>query len=183
MAINKQLVTPEQFDDFIARPENNDQLFELIAGEIVEVPSNPYVSQISLLIGSIILTFVRKHKLGNVTGEAGGYMVGGERYAPDVGFVSIVKQQQLVKEGYNPHPPDLAVEVISSNSSSELNKLRVKITNYLAVGTVVWVVKPEEKEVEVHITGQTVTVYREDDTLSGGEVLPNFELPLSDIFD
>ena len=183
MAIGRQVITTEQFDVFINRPENADKLFELVAGEIVEVPSNPYVSQLSLLIGAFILTFVRKHKLGHVTGEAGGYMVSGERYAPDVGYISSVKQSQLVKEGYNPNPPDLAVEVISSNSSAELNKLRVKITNYHSVGTVVWVVKPDEKQIEVHIAGETVIVYGESDTLSGGDVLPGFEMPLSEIFE
>lgn len=183
MAIERQIVTTQQFETYINRPENADKLFELIAGEIVEVPSNPYVSQLSLLIGALILTFVRKHKLGHVTGEAGGYMIGGERYAPDVAYISSVKQPQLVKEGYNPNPPDLAVEVISSNSSAELNKLRVKITNYHAVGTVVWVVKPEDKQIEVHMAGKAVIVYGEDDTLSGGDVLPGFEMSLAEIFE
>lgn len=183
MAIGKQAVTPEQFEIFINHPNNVDKLFELIAGEIVEVPSNPYVSQLSLLIGSIILAFVRRHKLGHVTGEAGGYWVSGERYAPDVGYISFAKQHELAKQGYNPTPPDLAVEVISSNSSAELNQLRIKITNYLAVGTVVWVVKPEDKQIEVHQLGQPVVVYHESETLLGGDVLPNFELPLADIFE
>jgi len=183
MAIDRQVVTPEQFEVFVNHPNNVDKLFELIAGEIVEVPSNPYVSQLSLLIGSMILAFVRLHKLGHVTGEAGGYWVSGERYAPDVGFVSYAKQKELAKHGYNPNPPDLAVEVISSNSSAELNQLRIKITNYLAVGTVVWVVKPDEKQVEVHRLGHPVVVYHESDTLSGGDVLPNFEMRLTDLFE
>src|SRR5690606_22485094 len=131
----------EAFDQFVMLPENAEKLFEYIGGEIVEVPSNPYVSAIAMLIGSLILVFVREKKLGHVTGEAGGYMVAGERYAPDVAFISYVKQPQLVKQGYNPNPPDLAVEVVSSDRADELHMLRIKVTNYLAVGTVVWVVK------------------------------------------
>jgi len=183
MAIGKQLVTPEQFERFVDQPDNQDKRFELINGEIIKVPSNPYASQLALLIGSMILAFVRQHKLGHVTGEAGGYVVGTERYAPDVGYISYAKQEELAKSGYNPNPPDLAVEVISANTRAELNTLRLKITNYLAVDTVVWVVKPEEKQIEVHISGEPVSVYNVDETLSSGDVLPSFELTLSDIFD
>lgn len=139
----------EEFESFINLPENADKFFEFIGGELSEVPSNPYVSYIAALLLNAIMNYVLKHQLGYVTGEAGGYMVAGERYAPDVAFISYEKQATLPKVSYNPNPPDLAVEVVSSDSAAEMAKLRIKISNYLAVGTVVWLVQPERKHIEV----------------------------------
>ncbi|MEO1286779.1 MAG: Uma2 family endonuclease [Chloroflexota bacterium] len=182
MTIRDSFITVEEFEAFVNLPENADTLFELIAGEIIEVPSDPYVSQIALIIGAFIITFIKKHKLGHATGEAGGYMVSGERYAPDVAFISYEKQPEIAKSGYNPNPPDLAVEIISDGNTTEQKRLRVKLTNYLAAGTVVWVVDPEEKTVEVHQARIPVKVYREDDTVLGEPVLPEFKLKVADIF-
>ena len=180
MAINIQRYTVDEFEDFVNLPENEERLFEFIGGEIVEVPSNPYTSEISILIAGALLAFVRKHKLGHVTGEAGGYQVQGERYAPDVAFISNIKQPKVARGGYNPNPPDLAVEVVSPNDRKQ--KLTIKISNYLAAGTVVWVVYPDTKEVQVHAPGQTVQVLTTADTLDGGSVLPDFKLAVADIF-
>ncbi|MDQ7027843.1 MAG: Uma2 family endonuclease [Anaerolineae bacterium] len=180
MTINIRRVTVEEFENFANLPENEDRLFEFIGGEIIEVPSNPYTSEISILIAGALLTFVRKHKLGHVTGEAGGYQVQGERYAPDVAFISNVKQPKLARQGYNPNPPDLAVEVVSPSDRKQ--KLTIKISNYLAAGTVVWVVYPDTKEIQIHAPRQAVQVLTTDDMLNGGRVLPDFTLAVADIF-
>lgn len=182
MAARERYHTLEQFEMFIERPENMDKLFEFIGGEIVEVPSNPYVSKIAGIILTFINLYLFNNKIGDVTGEAGGYMVAGERYAPDVAFISYDKQIELTKEGYNPNPPDLAVEVISSNRAAELHRLRVKISNYLLEGTIVWVVNPEEQQVEVHAPGKTVRRFLDEDVLEIPELLPGFKLKVVDIF-
>lgn len=182
MTIQEQFYTVEQFEAFVQQPDNADKLFEFIGGEIVEVPSNPFVSKIAGLILTFFNLYLFDHPIGHITGEAGDYMVSGERYAPDVAFISLKKQPELAKEGYNPNPPDLAVEIISSNRTAERDQLRVKISNYLAVETVVWVVKPEQKQIEVHIHGQSVKIYREQDPIDGGDVLPGFTLTVSRIF-
>lgn len=182
MTIRDYINTSNDFEVFANLPENADKLFELIGGEIFEVPSNPYVSKLAARLILLIGIYLMENDSGHLTGEAGGYMVSGERYALDVAFISYEKQPELARSGYNPNPPDLAVEIISSNSVSELNNLRIKISNYLAVGTVVWVVKPEQKEVEVHESGQTVKFHLEKDTVSGGTVLPDFTLKVADIF-
>jgi Uma2 family endonuclease len=182
MTVQDHVYTAEEFEQFVNHPENIEKLFELIGGEIVEVPSNPYVSKIAGIILTFINLYLFDHKIGHVTGEAGGYIVAGERYAPDVAFISFVRQPELVKEGYNPNPPDLAVEVVSSSRADELHNLRIKVNNYLAVGTVVWVVKPDSQQVEVYVTGEPVKILRQDATIDGGDVLPGFQLKIADIF-
>lgn len=183
MVLEAQFMSVEEFEHFVDLPQNVDKTFEFIGGEIFEVPSNAYSSELAGEIFYLIKHHLKQNKIaGHVTGEAGGYKIGGERYAPDVAYMPNTKQAVLDKEGYNSTPPDLAVEVLSSDSKAELSKLRIKITNYLFVGTTVWVVKPEEREIEVHQTGRAVIIYRKDDTLDGGDVLPDFKMKLTDVF-
>jgi Uma2 family endonuclease len=180
MAINIKRYSVEDFEAFVNLPENADKFFEFIGGEIFEVPSNPYSSEISILVATAISNFVKPRKLGHVTGEAGGYMVYGERYAPDVAFISKEKQAKLARNGYNPNPPDLAVEVISPNDNQR--QTMIKVANYLSVGTVVWVVYPESKEVEVYAPSQAVRVLGINDSLDGASVLEGFNLAVHEIF-
>lgn len=173
-------LTVEEFDALALLPENADKVLEFIGGEIVEVPSNPYSSKLAMRTGRFIGAFVDDNDLGHVTGEAGGYWVSGERYAPDVAFISKARQPELVHEGYNPNAPDLAVEIVSPTDSER--KLRTKVTNYLAAGTLVWVIYPESKEVEVYAPGKPMQLFNVDGILDGGHVLPGFKLAVKDIF-
>jgi Uma2 family endonuclease len=183
MAVQIQRMTVEEFDVFTDLPENADRLFEFIGGEVVEVPSNAYASEIGVNIAFFIKLHLRQNNLpGHVTGEHGGYKVSGERYAPDVAYVSAERQPVLDKQGYNSIAPDLAVEVDFPSSVKSKENLMVKVANYLAAGTVVWVVFPERKEVEVYAPGQPVRIFGVDDTLDGGNVLPGFKLPVKDVF-
>ncbi|HLV34146.1 MAG TPA: Uma2 family endonuclease [Spirillospora sp.] len=176
--------TAEAFDQFIQQFHTGDEIYEFIGGEMVEVPSNPYASEIGGTIFFFFKLFVRENNIaGHVTPADGSYWVSGERYAPDVAYISQERQPEPVYKGYNPNPPDLAVEVISDETSSEeLNRLRWKITNYLAAGTVAWAVFPVSKRVEVYVPGQPVQILGIGDTLDGGTVLPGFKLPVREIF-
>ena len=182
-ALVKQKMSAEAFDRFAQLPENADRVLEFIGEEIFEVPSNAYVSMIAGLILTAINLYLRNNPIGYVTGEAGGYMVAGERYAPDVAFISYARQAELARTGYNPTAPELAVEVISDpENREEQRQLRMKLTGYLAAGVLVWVVNPEDQVVEVHQVGQSAHVVDATGTLTGGDVLPGFELPVKDIF-
>ncbi len=135
MTVGIEQVTVAEFDRFVEQPENADKLFEYIGGEIVEVPSNPYVSHIASRINRRLGNFVEDRDLGYITDGQGGYTVSGERYAPDVAYLA-KKNGPLAAKGYNPNPPDLAVEVLSSARDRDL--VRLKIANYLAAGTLTW---------------------------------------------
>lgn len=176
----KTRVTIQEFDEFINWPENADKLFEYIGGEIVEVLSRPYASSLAATINYHFGSFTRNEKPGHITGKRGGYAVSGEHYHPDVAFISKQQQPELPKEGYVPNPPDLAVEILSPGI--ENNHISIKVANYLAAGTVVWRIRPEEKAVVVFTPGKPAKILGIEDTLDGGEVLPGFKLPVNDIF-
>ncbi|GAB4518196.1 MAG: hypothetical protein OHK0046_25640 [Anaerolineae bacterium] len=89
----------------------------------------------------------------------------------------------MAHKGYNPTPPDLAVEVISDpTNAQERAQLRRKIMAYLAAGVVVWVVDAEARTVEIYQTGEAPVVLSDTETIDGGDILPGFILPLSEIF-
>lgn len=182
MAVQKKTYTVAEFEQMAELPEYRDRTLELIEGEIVEkMPTNPYCSAIAVLIVHFLVTYVLEHDLGYVTGADGGYTLSeADMFVPDAAFISKARQPALPHKGFNPIPPDLAVEVISpSDSYSEVSR---KVATYLRSGTpLVWVFDPETATVTVHTPGGARTLDRAA-ALDGGGVLPGFSLPLDKIF-
>jgi Uma2 family endonuclease len=176
----KSRMTVEEFEEIAARPENADKRLEFIGGEIVEVVSNNYASEVAVTMSAAIKTFAKRHNLGRVTGADGGYMVAGWRFMPDVAFISLARQPQPCLETWNPQAPDLAVEVVSP--SDEPRDITDKVVNYLAAGVIVWIIYPDKQQVKVCEPGQPTRTLNPGDVLDGGGVLPGFTLALSDIF-
>jgi len=174
-------MTVEEFDEFVLRPKNIGGDFEFIGGRIYDTLSSPLASATAARIGGFLGIYLLQNDIGHLTGADGGYIVSGERYIPDVAFISYAKQPELsYADGYNPNPPDLAVEVLSPSNDDE--KMRIKIQNYLAAGTLVWVVNLEKQQIEVYRRGQPVQIVGVDRVLDGGDVLPDFKLAVKDIF-
>jgi Uma2 family endonuclease len=181
MAVQTQRMTVEEFERFAELPENANRRLEYIGGEIVEVVSNSYSSLVAAQVLIALGAYVNHHRLGYVTGADGGYKVAEkEDYIPDVGFISKDRLPDPPHDAWISLPPDLAVEVLSP--SDEPDNTRIKIINYLAADTVVWVIDPDQKQVEVYMPGQAGKRLGENDTLDGGDVLPGFTLAVKDIF-
>lgn len=121
-------MTAETFEEWA---QLQDMDYEFIGGEAVEVSSNHYASALAARLLILMGVYILKHKLGWVTGADGGYRVAGERYIPDVAYISYAKQPRPSQEGFLSLPPDLAVEIISNpNNITEQNHLHIKISNY-----------------------------------------------------
>lgn len=181
MVIHTPPATADDFSRFILLPENADRNFELLAGEIIEkMVSSPRSSAIGAFMVIAVGSHAYQHGLGRVTGADGGYVVGNDRYIPDAAYIAKARQPVPPTEAYNPLAPDLAVEVLSPSDNPY--EVRLKIANYLAAGTVVWLIDPEMQQVEVYVSGQPARVFGINDTLEGGDVLPGFTLAVSRIF-
>lgn len=174
-------MTVEEFDQFVMLPENAERLFEYIGGEVVEVVSNQRSSAIAYTLGTFIKMYLMRNKIGFVTGADGGYVIAGERYIPDVAFVSKARQSEPSEQAYSSIAPDLVVEVLSLSNTP--HEMRVKVLNYLSVGTTVWVVDPDRELVEVCAPGQPVQKVRMDGVLDGGDLLPGFTVAVEDVFE
>ncbi len=181
MVIHDRLYTVDEFEEFIARPENRDRLFELINGEIVEkVPTQKH-GMIALKSGARILAWIEQGNPGRVAVEV-RHRMPGDKYnsrQPDVSYYADTTTP-VVERGAMPRMPDLAIEIKSPDDS--LKDLREKAAYYLANGArMVWLIYPEKRLVTV-LTKESEDILTEADILDGGDVLPGFALPVRDIF-
>lgn len=176
----KTPVTVAEFEAFIQLPEHWEQRFELLDGEIVEVPSNPFVSMIAIRITLLIGMYLLQNELqGYITGEGGSFIIDGQIMTPDAAYL----RDLPAKKGFGVTPPVLAVEVVSDpHSNTEQTDLRRKLGHYMRGGVVVWIVDYVTRQVEIHVPGQGMQVMKADDVINGGEVLPGFTLPVRAIF-
>src|SRR5262249_10914622 len=84
-------------------------------------------------------------------------------------------------DGHVTIPPDLAVEVVSPNDL--FYEVDRKVQEYLQAGVrLVWVVNPDCRLGWVHRADGSVGCVREQDELTGEDVLPAFRCPLRLIF-
>ncbi len=183
-AIKTPTMTVTEFDEWVYLPENINTHYEYIGGEIVQVVSNQKSSRIAGEVIYRIKDYLHRKKMkGLVTVPDGGYIIGAERYIPDVAYTSAQKAPYALDAGYSPIPPDLVVEVISNPANSaEMNDLLIKVPNYLALGIVVWVIDPDAEHVLVYEPQQAVKILSKDMMLTGGSVLPDFAVLVADLF-
>jgi Uma2 family endonuclease len=176
-----QKLTTADFLAFCDLPENADRILELIDGEIGEKMPSFTPSRLAVRIATYLNIYLMKNEIGSVTGPDGGYLMpDGSVLIPDVGYISKARLSETPTREV-PTFPDLAVKVKSPTDT--LRKMRLKAEKYIANGTrIVWLVFPEEQAVEVYVADQDVKTLKIDESLSGGDVLPNFALAVKDIF-
>lgn len=184
MVVQKKLHTVDEFEEFIRRPENADRLFELIDGEIVEkVPTERHGISVRNTLFSLH-GYVKPRDLGRVVSEVRYRVPDDEHNAriPDVSFTSKERLLPVVEEGAVPLIPDLCIEVQSPDDSPK--KMRDKAAYYLANGArLVWLVYPKKRMIEVLYPNGEFDIFREGESLSGGDVVPGFMLAVRDVFE
>lgn len=171
---------------FMARPET-DFKEELVRGEVrvSPAPGAPHGAAIANLLARLI-THVHPRKLGWVFGDGFGYQLVQFPHTVRIPDASFVRSDRWPSEGVGrgliQFAPDLAVEVLSpSETASELQE---KIDDYQLSGTtLLWVLDPVRRAVTVLARNAPLRQLHEGDTLDGGDVLPEFSCPVSDLFD
>lgn len=166
---------------------------EVIDGEIVTdmTPNKMDHSMYAQRLGTYLDTFVGIRHLGRTGGDMTAFKLeqdpdGGIKGAlvPDVFYVSFDRLPPDADIAILPQfAPDLAVEVISESEThmQVLNKTR----SYLDHGAAqVWHVIPVLRQVHVFTPADRAGAILSDaDTLSGGDLLPGFAIPVRAIFD
>jgi Uma2 family endonuclease len=100
--------------------------------------------------------------------------------APDVAVVLARRVPGQLPAKFFPGAPDLAVEVLSPDDRPP--EVAAKIADYLRAGTAaVWVVDPDHHTVTVH-TADGAARYGGTEVLRDAPPLPEFTLPLNDLF-
>ncbi|MCY4071357.1 MAG: Uma2 family endonuclease [Chloroflexi bacterium] len=185
MVLEKQLISADMFLEYV--DQIDDRLVELVEGVIVDMSRPGWEhGEILMLLASRIYSHVRENELGRVAVGDTGFVL--ERREDgkdtvrglDLAFINKVKAPEHVSSGWTTVAPDLAVEVISP--SNEAADIQLKVLQLLNAGTsLVWVVYPQTKTVAAYAASGAKTLH-ENDILSGGDVLPGFEIRVGDIF-
>ena len=182
------LMTAEEFAQ-LPEPRGGERM-ELVRGAIVMAPpaSTGHGEQ-SFELGVVLREFVRRHRLGRMTGE-GGYLLAEDPdvvRAPDAAWLSSSKRPRP-GERESPYfrgSPNLAVEVVSTHDRDA--DIAQKVQDFLDAGTErVWVVRSKQQTVTVHRPNGDAHTYSAADTLTSedaGFPVEGFELRVASIFE
>lgn len=180
----KQLITA---DELWTMPEVPGKRFEIVNGEMVEVPGTGAVHNwIMGTVYRLLFDFVMRNRLGLVFADGASYILRrnpDQLRIPDVSFVANrhVPASGMPK-GYWQQAPDLAVEVVSPEDRA--SELRAKTRDYLDAGArQVWVLWPDERAITVHTPDRVPVDFGPDDALDGGDLLPGFRVKVAELFD
>jgi Uma2 family endonuclease len=172
------LVTADELADI----DDWSHRHELIKGELLTMPLPKLrharvAAKLTIKLGQ----YVEANHLGAVFAE-GGYHI--ERdpdtvLGPDVSFIARTNNIDP-PEGYNPGPPDLAIEVISPGDRR--GQIERKLGLWLEAGTrSVWLVNPRRRTVEVVSSLDNRRTLHETDELVD-DTVPGFRVKVSEIF-
>jgi Uma2 family endonuclease len=162
-----------------------DRLYELIDGVLVEKPVSDETSILASVLITMLNNFVLPRKLGWVLAPDGFVrLLGTQLRAPDVSFARRNQRPagRPLRKGYSSIAPALAVEIFSPGNTIE--ELEQKRPEFFAAGTeLFWIVYPDRQEIEVSTDAQTHRLLGRNDVLDGSSVLPGFALKVADLFD
>ncbi|WP_408648785.1 Uma2 family endonuclease [Tumidithrix elongata] len=176
-----KVLTDEQF---MSLPEDGN-CYEYVDGELV-IAANSGVEHgyLALTLGYFLTGFVRTDKLGVTCDSSTAFkMKTGNKRSPDLAFIAKERLQGLKRlpKGFFDGAPDLAVEIISPNNTFE--EIHNKLVEYFENGTrLAWVILPDEECVLVYHKPKPSKLLQLEHSLDGEDVIPNFNLPLSELF-
>jgi Uma2 family endonuclease len=166
----------------LANIDDDSHRHELIKGELLTMPlpKSPH-GRVSANLMVMLGAYVKAHNLGRVYAECGYHIESDPDtvLGPDVSFVA-QDHNVVPSEGYNPGPPDLAVEVISPGDRRA--QIEQKLSLWLQSGAKsVWHVNPQRRTVEViSSTGERRMLHETDELVD--ETVPGFHVKVSEIF-
>lgn len=139
------------------------------------------VARITMALGQ----FVEAHDLGCVLGAETGFKLATAPdtvRAPDVAFV---RRERIPAAGppekFWPGAPDLAVEVLAPDD--RIHDVDEKVDDWVQGGTrEVWIVNPRRRTLTVHRLDQPHLTLQETDSLSGGDLLPEWICQVATFF-
>ncbi len=162
--------------------------YELVNGILLKKPMGNAEDRVAVYLRSLIWVFVDKHNLGVVGGAMCPMRLApGLVRMPDAYFITWgLIQDEVEGDTFRYSTPELIIEVLSPHNPGNDADIIMKLGDYSRAGVkLAWYVDSVRKEVDVYDAARlkskkTLTM---TDTLSGGKVLPGFELPLKTIFE
>ena len=178
-------IAPRTIDD-LERDGAPEGRWELINGELVELsPGSEDHGAYGVAVIVHLGSHVYSRRLGRVFGADTGFVISDDPptvRVPDAAFVLAERlPRDRDRRRFLRVLPDIAVEVISP--SDRPGDVIAKVALWLNAGVpLVWLVDPEMETVTVFERGKAPLLLTVDQTLTGGDILPGFELPVQAIF-
>src|SRR5512138_3381708 len=145
-------------------------------------PSDAEHGAVTMNLSIHLGSYIKAHNLGVVFGAETGFKIESDPdtvLAPDIAFIHRDRIRRVPRE-YMEIAPDLAVEVIFPNERK--GKVEKKTSQWLSFGVKsVWLVKPENRTVEMISLSGKGTLLTETDMLSDA-VVPGFRIRVGEIF-
>ncbi len=178
---SKTLLTADELERM---PDDDSVQIELDEGELITMPpAGEEHGGCSNEIAWLLTDFVKQHRLGKVYGAETGFRLGDDTVrSPDVAFVRQARVEALKSRGFAKGAPDLAVEIFSP--SDNVRQLMRKVKQYFAAGCdTVWIVYPEQREVQALDAHGGDRLLRIGDMIDAPELLPGFSVPVAQFFE
>ena len=172
-------------EDLYVLPDDQHR-YELVRGELRKMPpASAGHGHQAMILGARLHNFVEDHHLGYVFAAETGFILSRNPdsvRAPDVSFVRGDRvTRDILARGFLPMAPDLAVEVVSPSETAE--EVDEKVNEYISAGTEqVWLVYNRTQTIRVHYRDRTSATFHVGDVIDGGETVPDFRFPLSELF-
>src|SRR3972149_6548820 len=170
------------YDDYLLLPE--DKHYELIEGELIMVPSPGFKHQeILLTLAQVLSKFVKENNLGKIIiAPFDVVLASTDVVQPDILFISR-ERFSIITEANIQGPPDLGVEILSSNLEKD-QVIKRKLYAKFGVKEY-WIVDPEGKNVEVMELEEkgfrTVAIFKSNDVLTS-KTFPGLNLRIKEVF-
>lgn len=180
--VSNKLLTAEDLWEM----EDDGCRHELIRGELMSMPpTNDEHSQLLFQLNGLLWSYQRSHpEIRWFTGDPGFILARDPDIllAPDIAAIHVDRLPEGFPRGsFFDIVPDLVIEILSP--SDRIGQVNTKIDAYLAAGVrLVWLINPMLRNVTVHAADEHTYILEGDDTLDGGDVLPDFRLPLRELF-
>jgi Uma2 family endonuclease len=159
--------------------------WELVRGELKEIsPAGSRHGIIAMRIACRLAPFVEARGLGVTFAAETGFLLDQDPdtvRAADLSFVATARASLAEDDGFFPGPPDLAVEVLSP--SDRVSDVADKVEMWLKSGCrAVWIVDPRREKGSICLLEAGYVVSRESDVLRDEAMLPDFALPVVELW-
>ncbi len=180
------IVTQEQFEQ-IAIANRDLRLERTAKGELIVMPpAGSETGRKNADISGQLYVWNKKTKLGFVFDSSAGFILpnGAER-SPDASWIEKSRWEALTKdqrEKFAPICPDFVIELKSP--SDRLKTIEAKMEEYIENGAKMgWLIEPENKQVQIYCPDRAVEICSNLSSVSGRNLLPEFELDLTEIWN
>lgn len=179
-------MTDEQFYQFCVL--NPELRMERTADKYILImpPTNTDTGKRNFSLSGELYVWNKKYNLGTGFDSSTGFKLpNGADRSPDVAWIRNERWQTIPeeqKQRFAPITPDFIAEIRTGDQN--IAYLKDKMEEYMSCGCrLAWLIDPKNRKTWVYYENGDIQTISFETPLSGGEVMPGFELRLADIFD